>query len=127
MGKGIGIAAFVLVMISIAIPVLGNFMCIAALLLAAVAAFAGNRTWPVVSSIVGGVNLFLWSPTWMILMYSRTVETRGGLPMHTMESTYTGYFYLTWLVVLLPIGVVAYRAMTTKTPLAATPPDGGAS
>jgi len=113
MSKGLGIAAFVIVLLSIGIPVIGSYFCFLGLLLAAISAAGGNRVWPVVVSIVGAVNLFLMSPTWAIVMYSKTVS-RGGMPIHTMESTYTGAFYLTWFMVLLPLGIMVFRSMAGK-------------
>lgn len=124
MSKGLGIAAFVITLLSIGIPIVGSYFCFLGLLLAAMSAAGGNRVWPVVVSVIGAVNLFLMSPSWAIIMYSETVSGRGGLPLHTMESTYNGAFYFTWFMVLLPLGVMAYRSKVgTRQPPAEPPTD----
>jgi hypothetical protein len=111
MSKGLGIAAFVIVLLSVPIPVVGSYLCILGLLLGAGAALGGNKVWPVVVSIVGGINLFFMSPSWAIVMYSKTVRGPGGMPMHTMESTYNGAFFFTLIAVLAPIAIVAMRVV----------------
>lgn len=124
MGKGLGISAFVLLLISYPIPFLGNYLAILALLIAAAAAFAGEKTWAIVVSIVGGIMLFFLSPTWMVLMYShRALEGTGALGYAmaaNQRASNTSYWYFTLFVVLLPIAIMVWRSFTTPQPATET-------
>lgn len=69
MGKGFGIAAFVFVLISFPIPILGNYITLGALLLAAVGAANGDSVWAIATTVISGVKLFFLSPTWHLMMF----------------------------------------------------------
>lgn len=76
MNKGFGIAALVLAILAIFVPVAGIVLSGLALLLAAVAALAGDRAFAIATPLIAGVNTFLLSPSvWMALKGS---EQGGG-------------------------------------------------
>lgn len=129
MNKGLGIAAFVLLLISFPIPIFGNYLSILALLLAALAALSGEQTWAVVVGIVGGIKLFWLSPSWWFLMhsarvneglanYSDTVMRGSGAFGHAaaaqQQDSNTGFFYFTLVVSLLPIAIVVIRSLRKR-------------
>jgi hypothetical protein len=128
MGKALGITAFVFLMISFPIPVLGNWISVLALLTASVAAFAGERVWSVVVALVGGVKLFFMSPSWIFLMYSARLaegaEPYGNAVAAQQRSTNTGVWYFTLIIVLAPLAIAAWR--TWSVPVDASGPDADA-
>ena len=63
MNKGFGIAALVIAIIAIFIPVVGIFFSGAGLILAAIAALAGDRAFAVATLLIAGVNTFFMSPS----------------------------------------------------------------
>ncbi|HWT31294.1 MAG TPA: hypothetical protein VN240_09755 [Propylenella sp.] len=116
MEKGLGIAAFVLLIVSFPIPILGNLLSLLALVLALGAALGGERTWAVVVSVVGGVKLFFLSPSWMLMMYSSRLAAGAGpygdAVAASQRSTNTAFFYVTAILVAAPVGVaLAYTLM----------------
>lgn len=123
MKKGLGITAFVLLLISFPIPIVGNLLSVLALLLATVAALGGERTWAIVVAIVGGIKLFFMSPSWMLMMYSsslvRGAGRYGDAVAAQQESTNTSYFYFTLLIVLAPIVIVVVKSLRSS---GSTPP-----
>lgn len=125
MGKSLGIAAFVLLLISFPIPIVGNILSILALILASFSAIGGERTWPIVVGIVGGIKMFFMSPSWIFLMYShKLVEGAGAFGDSVADqqrSTNTFYFYFTLLVVLLPIAIALYKQFSGLPDEAASP------
>lgn len=68
MGMGFGIAALIVLVLSLGIPIYGNFITLIALLFAAFSALGGSKAWPIALVAAGGVKLFFLSPSWMILM-----------------------------------------------------------
>lgn len=133
MGKSLGITAFVLLMLSFPIPILGNWISVLALLVAAFAAFAGERTWSVVVSIVGGIKLFFMSPSWMFLMYSSHLVEGAGrygdAVAAQQRSTNTAVWYFTLIIVVLPLAIIGWRKMQNARASGASapadPPEGG--
>ena len=68
MGKGFGIAALVVVIIAMFVPIVGIFVSGIAMLLAVVAALGGDRAFATATPIIGGLNTFVFSPsTWMMM------------------------------------------------------------
>ena len=67
-GKGFGIAALVLAIAAIFIPLYGLFIIWLALILASVAAFSGERPLSIASLALGVVNLLFLSPATMKML-----------------------------------------------------------
>ena len=88
MAKGFAIAAFVFLLLSFPIPILGNYMTLGALVLVTVAAAYGDTAWTIAVTLISGIKLFFLSPTWHLAMfggaYMKAVN-RAVLP-----STYNG-------------------------------------
>lgn len=69
MGKSLGVTAFVLLLISLPIPILGNYISLLAVLILALAAFQGEKNWVVIVDLLAWVKMFLLSPTWHMMMF----------------------------------------------------------
>lgn len=69
MGKSLGITAFVLFLISLPIPILGNYVSLLAVLILSLAAFQGEKNWVVIVDLLAWVKMFLLSPTWHVMMF----------------------------------------------------------
>jgi hypothetical protein len=68
MGKGFGIAALVVVILAMFVPIFGIFVSGIAILLAVIAALGGDRAFATATPIIGGLNTFFFSPsTWMMM------------------------------------------------------------
>ncbi len=71
MGNGFGIAALILAILAIAVPVVGIGVSGLAIVLALVAAFGGDRMLSTAASLVALVNTFFLSPSiWLVLASS---------------------------------------------------------
>jgi hypothetical protein len=68
MGSGFGIAALIVLFLSLGIPIYGNFITLIALFLVIFSALGGNKIWPIAIVAAGAVKLFFLSPSWMIAM-----------------------------------------------------------
>ena len=67
MAKGFGIAALVFALLAIPVP-FGFVLSAIAMICAAVAALAGDRTFTIASLVIAAVNTFVLSPsTWIFL------------------------------------------------------------
>lgn len=62
MGKGFGIAALVLAIVAIFVPLYGIYISAIAVLLAVIAGFSGDNAFPIATSLIAGVNTFFLSP-----------------------------------------------------------------
>lgn len=69
MAKGFAIAAFVFVLLSFPIPILGNYITLGALILTTVAAANGDKAWTIAITLISGIKLFFLSPTWHLAMF----------------------------------------------------------
>lgn len=69
MGKNFGITAFVLLLISLPIPLVGNYLTLLAVLILSLAAFQGEKNWVVIVDLLAWVKMFLLSPTWHMMMF----------------------------------------------------------
>lgn len=93
MAKGLGIAALVLSILAIFVPVITIFVVWLAMILAAVGGFFGERAFAIASVLVSLVNLILLSPmTWAAF----AGENAGG-----------GAFFQTVTVILFIAPIVA--------------------
>lgn len=125
MGKSLGIVAFVLCLLSYPLPVIGPWLCVLALLLASAAALAGERTWAVVVAVLGGLNLFFLSPSWMFLMYSHHLAEGAGAYGNAVAAqqrgTNTFMWYFTLAIVLAPVAIVARKSFSGTKPKSERP------
>lgn len=69
MGKGFGIAALVVLLLSLPIPVMGNYVSLMAMLLLCVAAYQREAAWTIAVDLVAWVKMFMLSPTWHFMMF----------------------------------------------------------
>lgn len=115
MGKPIGITAFVLLLLSFPVPLLGNFMALFALVLASVAACFGERTWSIVVALLGGIKQFWMSPSWIATMHTIVwKQDNFGIPQAN-GYTLNGMWFVTLTLVVAPLAICAVRAMQEKT------------
>ncbi len=134
MGNGFGIAAFVLLLVSLVIPVLGNYLSLFAVLLLCGAAYARNKPWTIAVDLIAWVKMFMLSPTWHIMMFSggymksvnQSIEQSGhmaGLRQNQMESSArdvgnanTFVLLLTIAILTAPLAILIWRSMTPSVP-----------
>jgi hypothetical protein len=95
MGKGFGIAALVIVLISYPIPLIGPYIAFLGLLLAAGAALGGDKPLTVASVLLAAVKLYLITPSWMLSM-----KLSGGAA------------FITFVLLVLPVGLMIFRQMS---------------
>lgn len=76
MGKGFGVAGLILFILSMFIPVFGNYVTFFALIIVAVGALCGDRIFAIAIPIVAAVKQFFFSPTWMALLYGPSEEVK---------------------------------------------------
>jgi len=69
MGKGIGIAALVIVIVSFVVPFIGNFVAYFALVIASIAALMGEKTFAIATTVIAFAKMFFMSPLLMASMY----------------------------------------------------------
>lgn len=103
MGKGLGIAAIILIVLSFPIPVLGTWVGYFALVVAALAALFGSRTLAIATTVLAAIKMYFLSPGLMATMYV-PVE---GYPV-------SPFFALTTFFVALPIIVLVFRPLITS-------------
>jgi hypothetical protein len=103
MEKGLGIAALVVAILGIFVPVVTIYVVWLALILAALAGFLGDKAFPIASLLVCLINILFLSPmTWAALASERI----GG-----------GYGLLVTTIILFiaPIAGLMIGAMKAKT------------
>lgn len=128
MGKSLGITAFVLLLISLPIPVVGNYVSLLAILILAGAAFQGERQWVWVTDLLAWVKMFLLSPTWHLMMFGggymrgmqREMEglgTMDSVAREGMESSTRGMeginglvLFITIIILAAPIAILVWRS-----------------
>jgi hypothetical protein len=81
MAKGFGIAALILVIVAMFVPIFGIFVSGIAILFAVVAALAGDRVFATATPIVGGINTFFLSPSTWMMMGGQTDAERSTFVM----------------------------------------------
>jgi hypothetical protein len=81
MAKGFGIAALVLAILAIFIPVGGVAISAIAVLCAAVAGLAGDLGFSIATAIIAGVNTFFLSPSLWIMQEGGPSQQRSPLVM----------------------------------------------
>ena len=129
MSKGLGIAAFVFLLISFPIPIVGNYITFLAILLVTGAALAGDKTWTIAVTVISAVKLFLLSPTWHLAMFGVGHQSFGpaaGLVNAEgaqLAPVNHGYLVGTLIMLALPISVLIGRNALAGGS-ASTPSDG---
>lgn len=85
MGRPFAIAGFVLLLVSLPIPIYGNFISLLALALIGIAAFQGEKTWTLTTDILAWVKILFLSPTWKLAMWGHR-SSMGGLREFTNQT-----------------------------------------
>lgn len=122
MGKSLGITAFVLLLISLPIPVLGNYVSLLAVLVLAGSAWAGERQWVVIVDLLAWVKMFLLSPTWHLMMFgggymksvNRDVSSLGTVDSHgraLMEGSTNAMSGMNTMTLLVTVAILAAPAV----------------
>jgi hypothetical protein len=101
MGKGLGIAGLVILLVSFVIPVYGTFITFLALVLVAFGALAGDRVFAIAVVVVAAVKVFFLSPSWAIMLYAQS----------TPSDSRQAYLLLTVIFLALPIATLMVRAL----------------
>ena len=79
MDKGFGIAALVVAIVAIFVPVYGIHISALAIVLAVIAAFAGDRVFATATPLIAGVNTFYLSPSvWLMLEGTKQSGGQGS-------------------------------------------------
>lgn len=136
MGKSLGITAFVLLLISLPIPIFGNYVSLLAVLILSLAAFQGEKNWVVIVDILAWVKMFLLSPTWHVMMFgsgymrgvNREVEGLGTVDnasrsvmqgaTNDMASLNSVILLITVAILAAPVAILLWRS---RTPVATVP------
>lgn len=129
-GKGLGIAAFVLLLISLPIPFLGNYLSLLAVLILAGAAWQGEKTWVVVTDLIAWVKMLFLSPTWHLMMFgggymrgmAREMENYGPVDAasrrgmqdtaNSLNGTNAFFLLLTLAILAAPLIIMFWRKRT---------------
>lgn len=138
MGKSLGITAFVLLLISLPIPIVGNYLSLLAVLILSFAAFQGEKQWVLVTDLIAWVKMFFLSPTWHLMMFgggyarnvNRDLERSGAMDAGTrnliegstnamQEQNYTTLL-VTVAILAAPLAIMFWKARQTA-PAAETP------
>jgi hypothetical protein len=98
MSKGFGIAALVFAILAIPIP-FGIVLTVIAVILAVVAALAGDKIFSVASSLIALVNTFVLSPSTWIMLSNSSPNESSALKV------------VLFVVCILPIGALVLRSM----------------
>lgn len=102
MGKGFGIAGLIVALIAIPMPVVGLYVSVISVVLAAIAALAGDRTYATATTLVAFVNTLFLSPSTWLLLSSNDPGTRFAMMMIIL------------IIVALPFAAMVLRALVNK-------------
>jgi hypothetical protein len=102
MGKGLGIAALVIAIISIFIPIVGVFTGWLALILAAVGALAGDVVFTVAVVAISAVSYIFLSPTMWLATAGANANPGPGSP--------SALLIVTFILLAAPIAALILRA-----------------
>lgn len=100
MAKGFGIAALVLAILAIFVPLYGLWIAAIASLFAAISALAGDRIFATAAPIITAINLLFLSPAFWHLMNNSSDKTVNylivlvlvGVPFIAMYLNHSGTF-----------------------------------
>lgn len=130
MGKSLGITAFVLLLISLPIPILGNYVSLLAVLILSLAAFQGEKQWVVIVDLLAWVKMFLLSPTWHVMMFgggymrgvNREMEGLGTVDSasrsvmqgatNDMAALNSMVLLVTVAILVAPVAILLWRSRT---------------
>ncbi len=84
MGKGIGIAALVISILAIFIPIISIYVVWIALILAAISSFNGEKTYSIASLVICVVNVLLLSPATMLVFAGESLGGGSALKIITL-------------------------------------------
>jgi hypothetical protein len=128
-GKALGIAGFVILLVSFPVPIVGNYITFLALALAAGAALAGDRTWTLVIVIIAAMKLFFLSPTWRIALFPPTFHNPMGLLQANQDAIHDAavrdshpLWFLTIVGLGAPLAIMAFRSLAASSALPAADP-----
>lgn len=139
MGKSLGLTAFVLLLISLPIPILGNYVSLLAVLILSLAALQGEKQWVVIVDILAWVKMFLISPTWHVMMFgsgymrgvNREVESLGTVDSasrgimqgatNDMAALNNVILLITVAILAAPVAIMVWRSRGAQTAVAAIP------
>lgn len=134
MGKSLGITAFVLLLISLPIPLVGNYISLLAVLILSAAAWQGEKIWTVVVDLLAWVKMFLLSPTWHLMMFgggymrgvSRDLESLGTVDAgtrHLMQGSTNAVsgmngpvLLVTILILAAPLAIMLWKSKSAAAP-----------
>ncbi|MEL6920995.1 MAG: hypothetical protein AAFO77_08195 [Pseudomonadota bacterium] len=105
MGKGLGIAALVLMLISFPIPIVGTWIGYLALVVAALAVLVGNKPYAIATVVIGAIKMYFLSPGLMASMYYPFAAAEGvDVPLENYL-----FLFLTTFFAVLPLLALAFR------------------
>lgn len=102
MGKGLGIAALVLGILSIFVPIVSLYVVWLALVLAIGSALGGDKTFAVATVVITLVNVLFLSPATWLALAGEKMSGGSGLKMITV------------ILFLAAIGAVVYTAVKSN-------------
>ena len=105
MGKGLGIAALVLILISFPIPIFGTWIGYLALLIATLAVLGGDTALSIAVTVIAAVKMYFLSPGLMATMYLPF----AGVDGQSAPPEAFFFLFLTTAFVLLPIVALIFR------------------
>jgi hypothetical protein len=79
MAKGFGIAALVMAILAIFVPVAGVAISALAVLLAVIAGFSGDRGFAIATALISAINAFFVSPSLWMMQEGGPSQSRSSL------------------------------------------------
>lgn len=128
MGKSLGITAFVLLLVSLSIPILGNYLSLLAVLILSAAALQGEKQWVIITDLIAWVKMFFLSPTWHLMMFGggymrgvgRDLQSTGAMDQSTrrlMDGSTSAMgdlngmvLFFTLVILAAPLVIMVWRA-----------------
>lgn len=108
MAKGFGIAALVVALLGIAVPIVTIFVIWLALVLAALAGFLGDKAFPIATVLTCLINLVFFSPLTWAALFGESLQGGSTLKVTTI------ILFITPLVALV-IGAITRKPETKTT------------
>lgn len=109
--SGLAIAGFVILMLSVFIPIYGLYIGVLALLLVTIGAFFGEKLFTILTVTVSALKVWFLSPTFQVLVHGHNGEN---------EAIFMGGAIVAHAIPLAAMYAAAQRAKNAK-----TPPSGG--
>jgi hypothetical protein len=86
MGKGLGVAALVVSILAIFVPIVTIYVIWLSLVLAAVAGLLGDKTFPIAATLANLVNILFMSPVTLMALTGENLDG-GSTPLMTTTTT----------------------------------------